>query len=450
MDLTSFGVEKKENNPSEVDDKNLNLNIENIKKNFNFELEERFLPWFLKYKIEKFDDLIVTDEIKKIIKFIEDFKPGKGLLLYGQAGSGKTTTLTLLAEKYDFEIFELNASDARNKKSILESVSDVIRQRSLFNKEKIILIDEVDGVSGTYDRGGVAEIVKIVKTSKFPIVFTANDKDANSIKNIKKVALAIDFENHSKELLKGIAKRIFEKEKVKFDEKELEDFIEKRNSVDIRGFINDLQANTIDSKFEVSDEIEIRNYKKKIEGLLDKIYFSYPHDSYTSSFNSDINMDDLFLYLEENTPNMYSKKALIQSFNEIAKADVFKGRILRWQHWRFLVYMNFYLTFGVSCAKEDESVKKDSYKQNGRILKKWIYGNKYNAIRARTKIEKSKDVEEKFIEKLAKIYGRSAKKCRSSDLYYFAKSYQNDEKFREKMKEKLEIDSSIEKILLEL
>src|SRR5690606_19537517 len=127
-----------------------------------------------------------------------------------------------------------------------------------------------------------------------------------------------------------------------------EEFVEIRETSDIRGFINDLQANVLSKKFVLNDELELRDYKRKIEGLMDKIYFSYPEDSLKSTFNSDVNLDDLFLYLEENTPNVYAKEALILAFNEIAKADVFRGRIMKWQYWRFLVYVNFYLTFGVS------------------------------------------------------------------------------------------------------
>ncbi|MCA9497446.1 MAG: AAA family ATPase [Nanoarchaeota archaeon] len=447
MDLSKFGVEVKENKPQEINNKNLELNINQIQENFKFEEKEKFLPWFLKYKLKNHSELILTPEIKKIINYIEEKPKAKGILLYGRAGSGKTTTLNLLAEKYNFEIFELNASDSRNKKSIEESVGNVIKQKSLFNKNKIIIIDEVDGVSGTYDRGGVAELIKIIKTCPFPIGFTANDKDSDKIKTLKKVCINIDFENNSKELLLNIAQRIFKKENINYELPKLKAFIEERNIIDIRGFINDLQHSTINSNFEPSEKLESRDYKKKIENLLDKIYFSYPEDSYKSSFNSDINIDDLFLYLEENTPNVYTKEALILAFNEISKADIFKGRIMRWQYWRFLVYINFYLTYGISSSKNKPN--KNSYKKNQRILKKWIYGNQVNALRPRTKIEKEKEIPLKFIEKLSKNYACSVKKCRSKELPYFVKMYKENKKFQESMNKKFEIDEVTKKALIE-
>jgi replication factor C large subunit len=342
----------------------------------------------------------------------------------------------LVGEKYDYEVFEVNASDSRNKNSIDSSIGDVIKQKSLFGKEKLLLIDEVDGVSGSNDRGGVAEIVKHLKASRYPMVFTANDIDSDKIKALKKQCLVVDFVNNSKELLVGIGERILISENVSYDKKELEEFVDLRETSDIRGFINDIQANVINKKFILNDDLEIRDYKKKIEGLMDKIYFSYPEDSVRSTFNSDVNLDDLFLYLEENTPNVYAKGALIQAFNEIAKADVFRGRIMKWQYWRFLVYVNFYLTFGVSTCKG--SPKKSIYKKNQRILKKWIYGNQVNALRGR------------FIEKLSKLYSCSVVRCRKRDLFYFAMQYQNDKEFAKAMDEKLEIDDATRKALRSL
>ena len=456
MDLGKFGVDVKETSsnelktsPKSIDDENLRFDIDDMKVDFKGTDVERFLPWFLKYQVEKFDDLIITSEIQTIIDFIDNFKPGKGILLAGAPGSGKTTTLNLLGEHYNFEIFEMNASDTRNKKSIQETINSVIKQKSLFAKNKLILIDEVDGVSGRNDRGGVSELSKIVKESTYPICFTANDKESDKIKTLKKVCTYIDFENHSQELLKKTAQKIFKAEKIKYDEKELDEFIEERETTDIRGFINDLQACVFESKFEIDDKLEIRDYKKKINLLLDKVYYSYPEESFKGGFNTDINLDELFLYQEENVPNVYDEKARIKAFNEITKADVFRGRIMKWQHWRYLVYINFYLTYGISNSKNNPSKVKD-YKRNGRILSKWIYNNKVIGLTPRTKIQKQNNEDEKFIEKISKVYARSAKKTRSEDIMYFAIMYRNDDEFRAHMNKKYEIDDSTKKALVEI
>lgn len=449
MDLTKFGVEKKEESLKSVDDTSLSIEMDVIKKDYKQEFQEHFLPWFMKYQLSSFDDIIETKEIKKIREFFDKPPKDKGLLLVGPPGSGKTTTLQLFGETYNYEIFEMNASDTRNKSSISEVVTNVIHQKSLFNQEKLLLIDEVDGVSGTKDRGGIAEIIKLMKTSSYPFVFTANEKEANSIKSLKKSCIVVDFESHSYELLEKLSKRIFSKEEITFKEEELQQFIHERNTSDIRGFINDLQASVISGNFVLDTQsLEIRDYKQKIDQVLQKIFYSYADDALNSTRNSDVNLDDVMLYLEENIPLVYSKKATYLAFNELSKADVFKGRIMRWQYWRFLVYINFYLTYGVSSMKSD--VTKVAFKRNSRILKKWIYGNKVNALRSRTRAEKSKNAQKRFIEILAQDLNTSAKRCRSRDLPYISFIFKKNESFRNNFIKTYDLDAATIKALDEM
>jgi replication factor C large subunit len=471
MDLTTFGVEgkKEETNNSiqEIKDSKLDIDFASIKENFSQEKTDKYLPWFLKYQLKSVNDLHETKEIKKVKEFFEAWKKKdtekdtkaaqkirtKGLLLVGMPGSGKTTTLTLFGEHYDYEIYEMNASDARNKKSINEHILDVIKQKSLFGTEKLLLIDEADGVSGTNDRGGLAEIVKISKVSPYPLVFTANDKTSDKIKAIKKITTVVDFEAHSYELLEGISKRIFEEEKIEFKEEELKEFIEDRDSADIRGFINDLQSSVWvkdnSQYFELNskNDLELRTYKKKIEQVLEKIFYSYPEDSLKSSFNSDVSLDDLMLYLEENVPMLYRGQSLNLAFNELAKADIFKGRIYKWQYWRYLVYINFYVTFGISNAKGNQSLEKITWKRNGRILKKWMYSTKVLSLQPRTKIQKNKDEPLKFIEKLAKKYRTSVRKARVDTIPYVANIWKNNLEFKNNLIEELEMTAGDIKVL---
>jgi replication factor C subunit 1 len=42
-------------------------------------------------------------------------------------------------------------------------------------KKRLIIMDEVDGMGGG-DRGGLPELIKVIKTSKTPIVCICNDR----------------------------------------------------------------------------------------------------------------------------------------------------------------------------------------------------------------------------------------------------------------------------------
>src|SRR3989344_1181590 len=90
--------------------------------------------------------------LMKLRKAVSEKKP---VLLYGLTGTGKTSAVQALAKDLNYELIEVNASDTRNKDSIHSVIGSAASQMSLFSKGKIILIDEVDGLSGQKDRGGI-------------------------------------------------------------------------------------------------------------------------------------------------------------------------------------------------------------------------------------------------------------------------------------------------------
>ncbi len=436
MSLDNFIDIKKKN--KFVDDKKLEFSF----KDYNFKKEEveRYLPWFLKYQPKIINDLILTPEVEEVINFVKNFNKNKGkaLLLFGPPGCGKTTTVNIVAKSFDYEILEVNASDTRNKKSINELLGNSIKQKSLFAKSKLILIDEVDGVAGREDRGGISEIVKVIKNSPYPIILTANNVEDVKLKPLKKVSKFINFEKNNRDFLIKLSKKILESENIRYKEEDLLTFVSNRNVSDIRGFINDLQASFLSNQFDIS-LYEERDYKKIIEVVLNNIVKLNPKDAFYNNLNTDINLDDLFLYLEENVPPVANKKNLYLIFNEISKADVYRGRIIRWQYWRFLVYINFYLNFGVSCFL---NVSKIPAKKNRRILQKWIYNNKYSILKERTKIQKSKNEEPKIIEKISNLYHCSVKKTKKEILPYFLFTFKNNADFRENIIKKLNLDEN--------
>src|SRR3989338_6163149 len=74
----------------------------------------------------------------------------------------------------------------------------------------------------------------------------------------------------------------------------------------------------------------------------------------------------------------------------LSKADVFNIRIRRWQHYRFLVYINALITAGIAAAKNEKYKNLVEYKPTGRILKLWW---------AKQKSMKKKAIAEKIAEK---------------------------------------------------
>src|SRR5690242_14895374 len=114
-------------------------------------------PWVYKYAPKNSNEIIGQNKaIQKIIAYVTTYKQGKKpLLLTGPPGIGKTSCVYAVAQELDREIIEVNASDTRSKDAITSLVGAASKQQSLFFRSRIILIDEIDGVSGMSDRGAI-------------------------------------------------------------------------------------------------------------------------------------------------------------------------------------------------------------------------------------------------------------------------------------------------------
>ena len=118
-------------------------------------------------------DEIPQKEIVSLRNFVKD-PGGKALMIIGKSGTGKTSSVYKLSEEIGYEVYELNASDFRDEESIKELVGRASKEGSLF-KGRIILIDDIEGMSGREDRGGVGALSEIIKESRWPIIITATD-----------------------------------------------------------------------------------------------------------------------------------------------------------------------------------------------------------------------------------------------------------------------------------
>ena len=153
-------------------------------------------PFIHKYAPRIAKDIIGQDAaIHALRRFISNYKiqRKKSMLIYGPAGCGKTSVVYALANDLGYEIIEMNASDARNKNQINEIMGAASKQMSLFAKGKIILVEEIDGIAGKADYGGIAALTKLIKESAFPIIITANNPFDNKLSSIRNISEMIQL-----------------------------------------------------------------------------------------------------------------------------------------------------------------------------------------------------------------------------------------------------------------
>jgi replication factor C large subunit len=72
-------------------------------------------------------------------------------------------------------LFELNASHFRTKDIIEKIVGAATQNASFDGKKRLVLLDEIDGIHGKEDKGGLQAILQVIKDSQNPLILTAND-----------------------------------------------------------------------------------------------------------------------------------------------------------------------------------------------------------------------------------------------------------------------------------
>ena len=338
--------------------------------------------WVKKCIPKKTKDVYGQDSaVSQLKNFIQTYsrQKKKAMILYGPTGSGKTCSVYAAANELGCEILEVNASDCRNADSLNSIVGSALKQRSLFFRSKVILVDELDGVSGSNDRGGIPALQSLIVDSVFPIIMTANDPFDKKFSTLRSKSVLVEFSPLDSALVFQVLKNICTAEKIIHDDDSLKS-LARRSGGDLRGAITDLQTVSSSGKI-VKDDILLlsdREHEEAIENALLKIFKTTDERIALGSFDYvSENIDECFLWLEENIPLEYeTQKDIAAAFDCLSKADVLRGRIRRWQHWRFLSYISEFLTAGIAVSKDVKYKKIVKYQRTTRILAIWIASSK--------------------------------------------------------------------------
>ena len=170
-----------------------------------------------------------SNAIKDILQSFEQNKNNmlfkKGIYVYGDPGTGKTTFVTNILKELDYDIINYDAGDIRNTSVIEDITKHNMSDKnimSLFNKKikKIaIIMDEIDGMNNG-DKGGINTLIKLIRPKKTkkqkleeitmnPIICIGNYRVDKKIKELMKVCNTVELKTPTNTQIEQLIQPLF-------------------------------------------------------------------------------------------------------------------------------------------------------------------------------------------------------------------------------------------------
>ncbi|MGN1321540.1 MAG: replication factor C large subunit [Methanosphaera sp.] len=409
------------------------------------------MKWVEKYAPKTLGDVLGNAKAKAEIevwanKWLHG-NPQKPLLLMGPPGIGKTTIAHLIGEEYFSETIEVNASDKRSYDILKRSIGEASKTRSLFQSGyKLLIMDEVDGISGRDDSGGVRAINDTIKNTKQPIIMMANDPYSKRLSSIKSKCQAIKFTKIHTNSINARLKKICAHEDITYDPEALKE-LSKQSSGDLRSAITSLEA-VVDSNRNITKEsvavISEKDGEQNIFDTVRTVLKSKNPDHIRDAMRVDAQPQFLIELLAENIPREYERvDEIAKAYEMISLADVNLGRAFRTQNYTYWKYAFLFMGRGVAAAKE-KTYKKFTRYSNSTVYKKLSKSRKNKNLKEAVthKMSEKLHTSPKELEKQLPFYEELFK---DNEMAYDLKEYFQLEDDEVKLFRSRKIPASVEK-----
>ena len=385
--------------------------------------------WAEKYRPKRTSELVGNEDARLVVSaWLREWKPkAKPVLVVGPPGTGKTTLVTLLAQESGMNLVALNASDVRTKEKLGRKIGEATRTVSLFGGRSLIFLDEVDGLLGRSDYGGVEFIKDAIKETVNPIIMAANDPEADEVRKLAAACTTVRFRPPPPREVELYLRRIAQREGVEVSDEELRRCAGTAGG-DIRQAINSLQSGGGDASSSHKD-VSLG----AAEGL--NAFFDAPDSASARAALRESNMQPIEKVREIHRSVLKSSLPLdrmTRVLETLARADALMGKIMRTQDWRLLRYLDAMLAQELHPLIRGLGVRfiGSSDLPFPVLLRIWNDGKK--------------------VTELSRRYGAAghtgAGSARTQDLPYLF-FLCSDPRFREKIERMLDLDETFEKFL---
>ncbi len=324
--------------------------------------------WSEKYRFKNIDQFVGNEQSRlDTLKWIKNWIKGtKPLIVVGHPGTGKTSFITSMANFFNYDLVELNASDFRNKVNLESIIKPLLSNSSIFGRKILLFLDEVDGISGRDDSGGLSFLITTLKDSNIPIIMAANSKNSK-IKELIKNSKMVEFYPLSPFSCYLLLQHLLtlENRTLELDQKLM--LIEKSNG-DIRSLLNLVQSKlqgeyesfkNMSKNLSVEDCVNLffsaENVSQAKMTLLqsDILYLSPKFGSTPEERIRDI-VYAIFSSIISNEKKI-SHDDLAKILDGLSQVDLYINKIYTNRNWRLLRYANdtlisrlFHITRGMS------------------------------------------------------------------------------------------------------
>jgi replication factor C large subunit len=321
-------------------------------------------PWSHRYRPKSKADIQGNGEaVDRLEAWLRSWEKGppkkRAAFIYGPPGIGKTATVQVLAIELGFDLMEVNASDSRSKKQIEELIGKTAGQTvNVFGQRRMLLLDEMEGVDGQRDRGGITAIADLIKTAMSPVVLVATTIGENMEEKFRSLldkAVLIEFMPiPSFEVVERL-ERIARENGVTVHPEALETLAVKSQG-DLRSAINDLEM-LARGKTRVEPQdiawMGERDRQDYTPNIINRIFSARSlWEARQTISQSMIPYEDLFDWIYENLPYIVDDPGeRLEALIVLAKADVYQNRA-RSADYRLLKYMFNLMTGGVAFTKK--------------------------------------------------------------------------------------------------
>ena len=331
------------------------------------------MMWSEKHRPKKVQEMIGNEDARlAALKWLGGWVSGsKPLLLVGPPGSGKTTLAHALARQLDYHMVEMNASDTRNRDNLQAILLPALRNTAnLFGKKIMLFLDEVDGISGREDSGGLDILVDLMKEPTVPVIMAANTK-STKIKDLAKVCKAVEFRPVPPRLLMLFLDHVLRSEGIKLGPGDKISIVNNSRG-DIRSMLNSAQSRasgyaTVSNKdmidIDIADGINGYFNACSIEQatqFISKADASYPDPRYGGS-PEERRKDMLAALFSSIVSSHVEQDDLASLLDVLSKADMMVGRANARREWHLLKYVSSMIASGLYKKSRQKGIKYSQY-----------------------------------------------------------------------------------------